>query len=492
MMTGTTMEALTRVLAQSPEWPTRSIIALLVTVLAYIITIAHRPPSRSRDDRSTPKPLASGYCPSFLSTWRFFNNRHGFYNEGVAASSTGNFSLAVGPHHLVGLSRSAGREAFFHRREMEMVEGFTVFFPTVDPSQIEPSTGWQGYQINAHIMRTMRTENIRRCLSSMLAFAANAVTAQSGTSTLVDPFDVADRLVFQFTMSAAGFDDVRASSPSLAGLGPALLRKIEGSTSAGRVLVPWLRTPGYRRRVAAIRELAGYLGDAVRGSGRKYLMATLFAAQINTPLMAVWLLVYLSGNANWMAQARAEIDAVLTRYRSSPQETPVHTLQRTPLETWESDFPVLDLCLRECIRMHLTATTYRRNCSDRDIPIGETGEVIPGGSYAFYILEEAHANPAVYSDPGTWDPARFSPGRAEDKGTPLAYLGWGAGRHACLGMRLAKLEVAVVVASFVAAFDLTLCDQIGRPMDRVPKANRYSKSAHPPAEEVRLRCCARS
>ncbi|PLB39442.1 cytochrome P450 [Aspergillus candidus] len=480
------MEALTRVLAQSPEWSTRSIIALLVTALAYIITIAHRPPSRSRDDRSTPKPLTTGYYyPSFLSTWRFFNNRHGFYNEGVAASSTGNFSHSVGPHHLIGLSRSAGREAFFHRREMEMVEGFTVFFPTVDPSQIEPSTGWQGYQINAHIMRTMRTENIRRSLSSMLAFAADAVAAHCGTSSLVDPFDVADRLVFQFTMSAAGFDDLRAGSPLLAVLGPALLRKIEGSTSAGRVLVPWLRTPGYRRRVTAIRELAGYLGDA-------YLMATLFAAQINTPLMAAWLLVYLSRNAHWMTQVRTELDAVLSRYRSSPQETPLHILQRIPLETWESDLPVLELCLRECIRMHLTATTYRRNCSDREIPIGETGEVIPGGAYAFYILGEAHANPAVYSDHGTWDPARFSPGRAEDKGAPLAFLGWGAGRHACCESMLAKIEVAVVVASFVATFDLMLCDQLGRPMDRVPKANRDSKSAHPPGEEVRLRCCARS
>ena len=104
----------------------------------------------------------------------------------------------------------------------------------------------------------------------MLVFAADAVTvtARSATSSLVDPFDVADRLVFQFTMSAAGFDDVRAASASLAVLGPALLRKIEGSTSSGMVLVHWLRTPGDRRRVAAMRELAGHLGDAVRESER--------------------------------------------------------------------------------------------------------------------------------------------------------------------------------------------------------------------------------
>ena len=154
--------------------------------------------------------------------------------------------------------------------KMTTTNSFTIFFPTVDPSQIEPSTGWQEYQINAHIMRTMRTENLRRCLPSMLAFAADTVTvtAHSAASSLVDPFDVADRLVFQCTMSAAGFDDVRAASASLAVLGPTLLRKIEGSPSSGRVLVPWLRTPGYRRRVAAMRKLAGYMGDAVRESER--------------------------------------------------------------------------------------------------------------------------------------------------------------------------------------------------------------------------------
>lgn len=120
-MVVTTMEALTRVIL-TLEWSPATTIALLVTAFAYIITIAHRPPSRSHNNR-TPKPLATGYWPSILSTWRFFNNRHGFYNEGVAASSTGNFSHSVGPHHLIGLSRPAGREAFFQRREMKMVEG---------------------------------------------------------------------------------------------------------------------------------------------------------------------------------------------------------------------------------------------------------------------------------------------------------------------------------------------------------------------------------
>lgn len=35
-----------------------------------------------------------------------------------------------------------------------------------------------------------------------------------------------------------------------------------------------------------------------------------------------------------------------------------------------------------------------------------------------------------------FDPTRFLPDRAEDKKVPHAFLGWGSGRHPCLGMKV--------------------------------------------------------
>lgn len=54
-------------------------------------------------------------------------------------------------------------------------------------------------------------------------------------------------------------------------------------------------------------------------------------------------------------------------------------LSYVPLEAWETGFPVLDLCLRESIRLNLPGTAFRQNISGRDIKIGD--EVIPDGHY---------------------------------------------------------------------------------------------------------------
>jgi cytochrome P450 len=59
----------------------------------------------------------------------------------------------------------------------------------------------------------------------------------------------------------------------------------------------------------------------------------------------------------------------------------------------------------------------------------------PDVSAAFlaYNLSDIHFDPDVYSDPMRFDPGRFSPERAEGKDVANAFLGWGAGRHPCLG-----------------------------------------------------------
>jgi sterol 14-demethylase len=121
-----------------------------------------------------------------------------------------------------------------------------------------------------------------------------------------------------------------------------------------------------------------------------------------------------------------------TARKHNPGSTLPLTAQLTslPLEAWESEFPALDLCLRESIRLQLLGTAFRRNASGRDLPIGK-GEVVPDGAYVVYALADVHLDPSIYRDPESWDPSRYLSDRAEDKKVPLGYLGWGAGRHPC-------------------------------------------------------------
>lgn len=58
-------------------------------------------------------------------------------------------------------------------------------------------------------------------------------------------------------------------------------------------------------------------------------------------------------------------------------------LGRLTLEQWETEFPLIGLCLRDTIRfISIPGVSMRKNMSGKDIEIGDTGEVIPKGAYA--------------------------------------------------------------------------------------------------------------
>ena len=96
------------------------------------------------------------------------------------------------------------------------------------------------------------------------------------------------------------------------------------------------------------------------------------------------------------------------------------------LDGWESEFPILCNSLQEAIRVALAGALFRKNTSGGDIAIGETGEVVPDGSYATYLIDEVHMDP----DPLRFDPARYL-GKADVKQETQGYVGWGSGLHPC-------------------------------------------------------------
>jgi cytochrome P450 len=109
-------------------------------------------------------------------------------------------------------------------------------------------------------------------------------------------------------------------------------------------------------------------------------VAALFAAQLNSGINAAWVLVFLSVYREWMDRARAEVLAAIDRHATADRNASLlDRLASLPLEAWESDFPVLDWCLRDCIRLTATGATFRRNISGADLVVG--GEVIPRDAY---------------------------------------------------------------------------------------------------------------
>lgn len=53
----------------------------------------------------------------------------------------------------------------------------------------------------------------------------------------------------------------------------------------------------------------------------------------------------------------------------------------------------------------------------------------------------SHRLPSVFKDPDQYQPERFQPPREEEKTQPYSYIGFGGGRHACLGQNFAYLQI---------------------------------------------------
>ena len=141
--------------------------------------------------------------------------------------------------------------------------------------------------------------------------------------------------------------------------------------------------------------------------------------------IACWALVYLSFHDEWKVKAKAEVDALVNKHTANSSNEPLHQrLASIHVSAWEEEMPVLDLIIRETLRISFNGLSLRRNLLE-DLTI--SGGLVKPGDFVAYSLADVHLNPEIYSRPYEFDPARFAPGREEDKKGTFSYLGWGAG-----------------------------------------------------------------
>ncbi len=56
----------------------------------------------------------------------------------------------------------------------------------------------------------------------------------------------------------------------------------------------------------------------------------------------------------------------------------------------------------------------------------------------------AHRLPHVFCNPDDFEPERFVAPREEDKAAPFSFIGFGGGRHGCMGSNFAILQVPII------------------------------------------------
>ena len=138
-------------------------------------------------------------------------------------------------------------------------------------------------------------------------------------------------------------------------------------------------------------------------------------------------MLHLGTNPKWKHKAIDEYKALLNKYTNTTSSDPLYTRFSTiPLNAWEDELPSVDLIIRETLRISGSFMAYRRNIGN-DIQAEDA--TIKRGDYVVYSTDHANLNPNIYTNPMTFDPDRYGPGREEDRKEAFGYLAWGAGMY---------------------------------------------------------------
>ncbi len=169
------------------------------------------------------------------------------------------------------------------------------------------------------------------------------------------------------------------------------------------------------------------------------VMLFLLAGHDTTSVTLSCLLLQLALQPEWQKRLRDEVDAVVDG--------------RSPTATDLSRLPWTGRAVHETLRLFPAAHGMGRSTHEGQ-PLGRYE--IPAGAWVEVSVWGTHHSPRVWSDPERFDPTRFD--LAEGKhpgGHRYAYLPFGAGARACIGMPIALTEVQITVATILRAYVVT-------------------------------------
>lgn len=163
--------------------------------------------------------------------------------------------------------------------------------------------------------------------------------------------------------------------------------------------------------------------------GDVYLLLT--GGLNSTANLVLWTLLYVYHRPDWLEQLRSEV-------AGAPPE------QFAGMRQW----PKIKATVLEIERLR-PPTPVNTLAAAADFEF--QGIAIPKGTFLTHFMALTHFQPEIYEDPEAFRPERFLDERAYP---PKAHTAFGGGAHMCIGMPLARLEVPLILATLLPAFDL--------------------------------------
>lgn len=204
------------------------------------------------------------------------------------------------------------------------------------------------------------------------------------------------------------------------------------------------------RRLSGARpdDLMGTLMQARYQDGRApsddeitgILLTALFAGQHTSSVLATWTGLELLRAPASLARVRDELRTVY----AGDGAMSLASLKRQT---------ALDNAVRENERLHPPLILLIRKVLQ---PLRYRDHVVPAGSHAMVSPAAAHRLPHLFRDPDRFAPERFEPPAREDRQHRHALIGFGGGKHQCIGKHFAYLQLKAIWSVLLDRFDFRL------------------------------------
>lgn len=177
------------------------------------------------------------------------------------------------------------------------------------------------------------------------------------------------------------------------------------------------------------------------------LVTGLFAGQHTSAVLGTWAGLELMQHRHVLPPILAELEQL---YGKGEQIT-FDTLKRSL---------VLERAINEAERMHPPLIMLVRKVL-QDIEIG--GYLLPKGTLAMVSPALSHTLWRVFRNPESYDPDRFAPPREESKKHPYTLIAFGGGKHRCVGLHFAYLQIKAIWSVLLREYDFELVSKDLKP-----------------------------
>jgi sterol 14-demethylase len=168
-------------------------------------------------------------------------------------------------------------------------------------------------------------------------------------------------------------------------------------------------------------------------------VAVMFAAHTNLAGTLAWSLAHIADNAKYQDQARNEVESAL----DSNHDFNLGSLQKLAFS---------DSIMKEVVRNYGVLFITRGVIT----PIEFGGTKVPAGEIIAVSPYLTHHDPAVYEDPDTFKPERFSGNAIAKHIENKTYTQFGYGTHRCMGERFANIVMKVAWMELLTKYRVEL------------------------------------